>query len=196
MDKAISGFNPAVLQSSPAAFTYVRVQFDRFGCWVSIGSDPHTNWCGLNISEPSMQTPPGMMGGEKSLSVTALCLRQVGSNFALVAQCLQKTKWGMFAGVLLILQLEVGIQFSPCSKAVVTLLRPISHVNTRWVITVQQEGFFSVIHLSLWSMTTLDQHVSQACQSPIIPEIRSKLLFESYHHWLLKTSTSVHVIQK
>lgn len=90
---------------------------------------------------------------------------------------------------------QLAFKFPPHSKAVVTLLGPIFQVNASWVITVAGRAF-SVIFLSLRSMTTLGQHVSQARHPAVIPEIRSKLLFESYHLWLLKTSTSVHLIPK
>lgn len=170
MDKASFGLSPAVLQSSSPAFTCVRVQFDRFSCWVSIASDPHTNWCGLNTQEDfwahrakSTQNDER----EKLLSVAELFLPQVGSNFTLVAQYLQKTKWGLFPGVLLLLQLAADIQFPftqpSCSHSSQTYLPCKCKLRNNCVAG----RVFLVICLSLTSLATLSQHVSQASHSPV-----------------------------
>lgn len=125
------------------------------------------------LLSPACKIHPGWWGrGGKPLSVAALPLPQVGSNFTLFAQCLQKTKWGMFAGVLLLLQLGADTQVpsmqQSCSHSPQTYLPCKCKLSNNWVAG----RVFPVIRLSLRSMTTLGQHVSQAHHSPKIPEIR------------------------
>lgn len=193
MDKARSGLSPAIHQSSLTSLTCVRVQFDQFGCWVRIGSKP---WCEptdtsklmwahtqeVSWAQPtSGQCARSTRGDGRGEATFCGCTAShpgweqaqcfsYQRNFILVVQCCQEPEWGMFEGVLLLLQLAAGFQVTSmqqsCSRSANTYL-PCKCKLSNYCVAGK---VFSVICLSLRCMTTSCQHVSQAHHSWVIPE--------------------------